>query len=195
MYDTLLQNLPIAQKFATEALAGLGLEKGKYYLLTIHRAENTDSPERLSTILQAASSLDLPVLFPVHPRTKQVLHAAKISPNGAVRSVPPLGYLEMLAFAENAKKILTDSGGVQKEAFYLGTPCVTLREQTEWPETVELGANRLGGVSAQSIREAVFESKNEDWSHTTPYGDGKSAQKIVSEIVNASEDNMHSVRH
>jgi UDP-GlcNAc3NAcA epimerase len=195
MYDTLLQNLPLAQKFATEALEGLGFEKGNYYLLTIHRAENTDNPERLRTILQAASSLDLPVLFPVHPRTKHVLQAAKISPNGAVRCVPPLGYLEMLALGGNAKKILTDSGGVQKEAFYLGIPCVTLREQTEWPETVELGANRLGGVSAQSIREAVFGVQNEDWSHATPYGDGKSAQKIVNEIVNASEDKFQSVSH
>jgi UDP-N-acetylglucosamine 2-epimerase len=186
MYDTLLQNLPLAEKFAKGAMQELGFERGQYYLLTIHRAENTDRPERLRTILQAASSLDLPVLFPVHPRTKNVLAGARISPNGAVRSVPPLGYLEMLALAGNARKILTDSGGVQKEAFYLHVPCVTLRYETEWPETVELGANRLGGASAQSICEAVSAEPKNDWSKATPYGDGKSAHKIVHEIVAAS---------
>ncbi len=191
MYDTLLQNLPLAEKVRKDSLEELGFKRGKYYLLTIHRAENTDSPERLRTILQAASSLDMPVLFPVHPRTKQVLAYAKISPNGAVRCVPPLGYLEMLALAGNACKILTDSGGVQKEAFYLGVPCVTLREQTEWPETVELGANRLGGASVQSIREAVCGVQDKDWSRATPYGDGKSAQNIVGELLAATAQPVH----
>lgn len=184
MYDALLQNLGIADKVADAALEELGVEAGDYYLLTIHRAENTDHPDRLQTILRAASSLELPVLFPVHPRTKHVLTALGITPNGSVRCVNPLGYLEMLALSKRARKILTDSGGVQKEAFYLRVPCVTLRDRTEWPETVELGANRLAGDSVESIQEAVFSTKQVNWSQASPYGDGASANRIVCELLN-----------
>jgi len=100
-----------------------------------------------------------------------------------VRAVPPLGFLEMLAMEKNARKILTDSGGVQKEAFYLGVPCVTLREHTEWPETVECGANRVAGTNPDSIREAVSFDSNSDWSKLSIYGDGKSATKIVDKLL------------
>jgi UDP-GlcNAc3NAcA epimerase len=193
MYDALVQNLPLAEQFAGGALHDFGFERGNYYLLTIHRAENTNAPERLRNILEAASSLTLPVLFPVHPRTKQALASAGISVNGSVHCVPPLGYFEMLALAKDARKIITDSGGVQKEAFYLGVPCVTLREQTEWPETVDLGANRLGGTSPQSIRDAVCEAQDSDWSCATPYGDGRAAQKIVNELLLAAGYPAHNV--
>ncbi|HXM98826.1 MAG TPA: UDP-N-acetylglucosamine 2-epimerase (non-hydrolyzing) [Candidatus Dormibacteraeota bacterium] len=182
MYDALLQNMRLAEECEGETLRQYNLEKGGYYLLTLHRAENTDNPERLGTILQAASSLDMPVLFPVHPRTKQILAGAGISLNGRLRPVTPLGYLEMLAMERYARKILTDSGGVQKEAFYLGVPCVTLRSRTEWPETVEAGANRIAGVSAVAIVDAVQEKIPSDRCGTQPYGDGKAAEKIVSEL-------------
>src|SRR6202035_4333816 len=122
-----------------------------------------NGPERLRNILQAASSLSLPVVFPVHPRTKQVLALAGISVNGTIHCVPPLGYFEMLALARNAHKILTDSGGVQKEAFYLGVPCVTLRERTEWPETVACGANLIAGAEPDSILRAVASNGFADW--------------------------------
>lgn len=185
MYDALLQSLEFAEKNEEEKLRQYGLERGKYYLLTLHRAENTDSANSLRGILDALGKLDLPVLFPVHPRTKHFLEAAEISLNGAIRAVPPLGYHEMLTLEKHSRKILTDSGGVQKEAFYFGVPCVTLRDKTEWPETVELGANRVAGSSPDSILQAATANDQKEWSRSGPYGDGKAADKIVSELLSA----------
>ena len=182
-YDALLQNLRFAEGATEENLQLYGLRSREYYLLTLHRAENTDNPDRLQSILEAASSLDLPVLFPMHPRTKHCITSAGISMNGRLLPVAPLGYLEMIALEKQARKILTDSGGVQKEAFYLGVPCVTLRDQTEWPETVELGANRIAGTNRDSIREAVRSNHISEWRKAAPYGDGKAAKKIVSELL------------
>jgi len=182
-YDALLQNLRFAEGATEENLQQYGLRSREYYLLTLHRAENTDNPERLQSILEAASSLDFPVLFPVHPRTKHCITSAGISMNGRLLPVAPLGYLEMIALEKQARKILTDSGGVQKEAFYLGVPCVTLRDQTEWPETVELGANRIAGTDRDSIREAVRSNHISEWPKAAPYGDGRAAKKIVSELL------------
>jgi UDP-GlcNAc3NAcA epimerase len=186
MYDALLQHLAIAEKSTEENLRELELTRKGYYLLTLHRAENTNNRQRLASILKAVKSLDLPVLFPVHPRTKQLLATARISLNGKIRQVPPLGFLEMIALEKNARKILTDSGGVQKEAFYLGVPCVTLREKTEWPETVESGANCIAGTEPESILRAVEANHLADWSQSAPYGNGKSAEKIVSELLTAA---------
>jgi UDP-GlcNAc3NAcA epimerase len=183
MYDALLQHLTLAEKRTETNLRQFELKSKEYYLLTLHRAENTNDRRRLASILKGVMTLDLPVLFPVHPRTKQVLSLSGISLNGKVRAVPPLGFLEMLAMEKNARKILTDSGGVQKEAFYLGVPCVTLREHTEWPETVECGANRVAGTNPDSIREAVGYDCNSDWSKLSIYGDGKSATKIVDKLL------------
>ncbi len=183
MYDALLQNRILAERGAIERLRQLNLESKAYYLLTLHRAENTNDRNRLREILNAMSPLDLPVLFPIHPRTKHVLADAGISLNGNLRPVPPFGYLEMLGFEKHARVILTDSGGVQKEAFYLEVPCVTLRDRTEWPETVALGANRIAGTTAQSILDAIQANNRQDWSSASPYGDGKAAQRIVSELL------------
>jgi UDP-N-acetylglucosamine 2-epimerase len=183
MYDALLQNWTLAERSASKNLRELGLQSKRYYLLTLHRAENTNDRQRLCEILNAASSLDLPVLFPVHPRTKQVLGGAGISLNGNLRPVPPVGYVEMLGFEKHARTILTDSGGVQKEAFYLKVPCVTLRDRTEWPETVELGANRIAGTTTKSIHDAISANDQQAWREASPYGDGKAAQKIVTELL------------
>jgi len=183
MYDALLQSLPLTEKYAESTLLQYDLQSGGYYLLTIHRAENTSRPEKLKEILETASSLDLPVLFPVHPRTRNVLANSRISLNGKLIPIPPLGYLEMLAMEKHARKILTDSGGVQKEAFYLGVPCVTLRDKTEWPETVSLGANCVAGTTRDHIRAAVMENRTADWSDATPYGDGNAAKRIVSALL------------
>lgn len=185
-YDALLQNLKYAEGTTEENLQQFGLRSGEYYLLTLHRAENTDSPERLQSILEAASSLDFPVLFPVHPRTRHCINSADISMNGKLLAVAPLGYLEMIGLEKHARKILTDSGGVQKEAFYLGVPCITLRDRTEWPETVELGANRIAGTTSDSIREAVQSDHISAWTKCTPYGDGKAAEKIVGELLSST---------
>lgn len=186
MYDALLQHRQSANEFANETLKQFGLKSGEYYLLTIHRAENTDSRDRLDGILRAAASLDLPVLFPVHPRTRRVLDAAGISLNGNLRPVSPLGYFEMLAVESHARKILTDSGGVQKEAFFLGVPCVILRDRTEWPETVELGANRIAGTAPESIREAVHANHKPKPLAAKPYGDGDAARRIVGELLTST---------
>ena len=183
MFDVLLDSLPTAQIQAMELLARLGLESQKYYLLTLHRAENTNNPERWRQILDAAGSLDLPVVFPVHPRTRNVLDGAGVSLDGNTLAVPPLGYFEMLAAEKHARKILTDSGGVQKEAFYLGVPCVTLRDRTEWPETVELHANHIAGTDPARIREVVHSDSCEPDTTSAPYGDGRASQKIVNELL------------
>jgi UDP-N-acetylglucosamine 2-epimerase len=137
----------------------------------------------VDAILEAAGSLDFPVLFPVHPRTRSVLQTSGVEITGKVLPVPPLGYLEMLAIEKHARKILTDSGGVQKEAFYLQVQCVTLREETEWPETVQLGANCMAGSVPQTIAEAVHSDRKVSWTKKTPYGDGKAAERIVNELL------------
>ena len=183
MYDALLQFLPLADEYAKDALQQFDLQGGQYYLLTVHRAENTQSPERLRAILEAVGSLELPVLFPVHPRTRGVLESNAIEVPGKVLPVPPLGYLEMLAVEKHARKILTDSGGVQREAFYLQVQCVTLRDETEWPETVRLGANCIAGTTLESILEAVRSEPKVNWTKKTPYGDGKAAERIVHELL------------
>jgi UDP-GlcNAc3NAcA epimerase len=183
MYDALLQHLTLAEKRMAPKLKELELKSGEYYLLTLHRAENTNNRRRLATILKTVMTLDLPVLFPVHPRTKQVLSLAGISLNHKIRAVPPVGFLEMIALEKNARKILTDSGGVQKEAFYLGVPCITLRDQTEWPETVACGANQVAGTDPDAIREAVRGENHADWSKLSVYGDGTTAARIVDQLL------------
>jgi UDP-N-acetylglucosamine 2-epimerase len=182
-YDALLGNLPLAEMGAPRLLQELGLQGGQYYLLTLHRASNTDQLDNLRSIVEAVGLLDLPVVFPVHPRTRNVLTSANILLGNNIRSVPPLGYLQMLAIEKYACKILTDSGGVQKEAFYLGVPCVTLRKETEWPETVELGANRTTGANPCEIREAAESQYPRNWLDARPYGCGDTATRILHELI------------
>ena len=183
LHDALLQNSAIAEQRAEEHLRSLGIRSKQFYLLTIHRPQNTDNPERLHSICKAASELPLPVLFPVHPRTRKILQEEGISMNGNILTVAPQGYLEMITVESRARMILTDSGGVQKEAFYLRVPCVTLREQTEWTETVEMGANQLVGASYEKILSAIQSPPKTDWHSHRPYGDGTAAKKIVSELA------------
>ncbi|MGA2813042.1 MAG: UDP-N-acetylglucosamine 2-epimerase (non-hydrolyzing) [Candidatus Acidiferrum sp.] len=182
-YDALLGNLQLAEAGATRVLADLGLRNGQYYLLTLHRAANTDHADTLRSIVEAVQHLDLPVLFPVHPRTRNVLSSEQIRLGGNIRPIAPLGYLEMLGLERHACKILTDSGGVQKEAFYLGVPCITLREETEWPETVDLGANRITGTTFGKIREAAASEYPRNWLDARPYGSGDAATKILQELI------------
>ena len=183
MFDALLANLTLAECQANTNLRKLSLDPEMYYLLTLHRAENTDSLGRLKTILDAVGDLPLPVVFPVHPRTSRVIRASNLSMNGNIRAIAPLGYLDMLALAKHACKILTDSGGVQKEAFYLGVPCVTLREETEWPETVEAGANQLVGIDRRKLFAAVQEPHPDFGKIDSPFGRGKAGEHIVRELL------------
>lgn len=185
MYDALLHNLPIAEQMPQNSLEKLGLEPGGYYLLTLHRAENTDNAGNVQSIMQALQQVDLPVVFPVHPRTAKTLAQIKL-PGGRVRQVAPLGYFDMLLLEKNARKILTDSGGVQKEAFYLGVPCITLRQETEWPETVDLGANCLAGIDAKKILQSIHEPEAAFDVASSPFGFGRASNDIVAELLKAS---------
>ncbi|HMA35646.1 MAG TPA: UDP-N-acetylglucosamine 2-epimerase (non-hydrolyzing) [Chloroflexia bacterium] len=156
MYDAVLQAAArAATTVAPDLLARLGLTPGGYLLATVHRAGNTDDPARLRAIVAALNALTEPVLFPVHPRTAKALAALPVALAPHIRRVPPVSYLEMIALEQHARLILTDSGGVQKEAYWLAVPCLTLREETEWVETVEQGWNRLVGADPAQIRAGV----------------------------------------
>ena len=138
-------------------LERLGLTPKNYLLVTVHRAENTDDPQRLQNILSVLAQIKEPVLLPLHPRTRKLIEEldfdASAAPN--LRLIEPLGYLEMVRLEKSARLILTDSGGIQKEAYWLGVPCITLRDETEWLETVELGWNTLVGADPQRILNAL----------------------------------------
>lgn len=182
MYDAVLQYAELAER-RSRILDELGLEKQGYALATVHRAENTDDPERLRAILlglEGISREGLPVILPLHPRTRKEIRRLGIALD-AVRIVDPVSYLDMLLLEKNARAILTDSGGVQKEAFFFQVPCVTLREETEWVETVEAGWNVLVGCEPERIVQAALEARpgvESAW----PYGDGRAAERIINEF-------------
>jgi len=136
-------------------LSRLSLTKQMYLLVTVHRGENTDDPARLAAIMHALNSLGEPVVFPAHPRTRKALAAAGLQSHRHVRLIEPVGYLDMIALTGSARMVLTDSGGLQKEACWLGIPCLTMREETEWVETVTSGWNRLVGSDPEEIITAV----------------------------------------
>lgn len=182
MYDASMYMYDIADR-ESFILDKLELEKGKFILSTCHRAENTDDPDRLSAVLSALNevSREMAVVLPLHPRTRKMAKQHGISFGAAVRVVEPVSYLDMVKLESCAAVVATDSGGVQKEAYFYRVPCVTLREETEWLETLNGGWNRLappmdGGI-AQAIRDAL---SSERFDYTAPYGDGRAAEKIVS---------------
>lgn len=154
------------------------LNKG-WYLSTIHRAENTDAKEKIEGILAALEELDYPVIFPVHPRTrKMVMEICEREEYQNIICVNPIGYKEMLYFTKNAVKAVTDSGGLQKEAYILRTPCVTVRDQTEWVETLNGGHNILAKPNKADILDKVMNTK-QDWdNHPDYYGTGNAAELI-----------------
>lgn len=162
------------------ALARTGVLEKSYYLATVHRAENTDQPARLAGIFEALGRLDAPVVLPLHPRTRKRLVDADLRPAETIRIVEPQGYLDMLRLEEGAVCVLTDSGGIQKEAYYVGTPCVTLRDETEWVETVAAGWNVLAGADPERIVEAVRTARGATVrARPVLYGDGFAARRIA----------------
>jgi len=178
MYDAVLQFSEIARRQST-ILEDLGIKSKEYLLATVHRPYNADVPENLQNILSAFIEINEPIIFPVHPRTKQCLINSKLSiQNSKLRCIPPVGYLEMLMLEQNAKAILTDSGGMQKEAYWFGVPCITLRDETEWVETVEAGWNVVVGADRKKIVDAVRCFKT-DKPRPELYGNGRAAEKIV----------------
>lgn len=187
MYDAILHNSAIAEQ-RSDVLARLGLASGSYALATVHRPYNTDNPQRLQSILLAFADLDLPVVLPVHPRTRQRLTDLGLSdPKSKIQNlelIAPVGYLDMLALERHARLILTDSGGVQKEAFFFAVPCLTLRDETEWVETVEAGWNQVVGADRATIVRAAREFRPVGAPQQF-LGDGHSAEQMVALLTQA----------
>ena len=158
MYDAVLQFGEIARQRST-ILQDLDLQPNGYLLATVHRQANTDNPKNLRDILTAFAEIEEPIIFPIHPRTRQkIVEFDLLSPQPTMRNpkfIEPVGYLDMLMLEQSARMILTDSGGIQKEAYWLGVPCVTLREETEWVETVQAGWNILTSADPVQIVTAV----------------------------------------
>jgi UDP-N-acetylglucosamine 2-epimerase len=173
-------------------LAGLRLSPGGYGLATIHRQENADDPARLRSLFESFSRLaekDRPIVVPLHPRTRNALRAmpVRLDLGPSVLLIPPVTYLDMIALETSAAVILTDSGGVQKEAAFAGVPCLTLRDETEWPETVEAGFNRVVGTDPERIARGFHAALKSSRSKPTVgsiYGNGSAARRIVGAIVN-----------
>lgn len=161
----------------------LSLGPKEYYLTTIHRPENTDNRDNLAAIMGALDRLDRAVVMPLHPRTRKMLAELGITVGKNIHVIDPLGYLDMLRLARHASCILTDSGGLQKEAYYLNVPCVTMRGETEWVETVEAGWNIVTGPHPDKISTAVATLNNCNLPHPTLYGDGTAAEKIVALFI------------
>jgi UDP-GlcNAc3NAcA epimerase len=161
-----------------EVLQRYGLKRRSYLLATMHRSENTNDSSRLSRILNAINALEEQVVFPMHPRTRRAISQGGYRLKPHVQVIDPLGYLEMVSLTDSAALVLTDSGGLQKEAYWLGVPCLTLREETEWVETVQAGWNILVGSDSEKIVRTVrsFEPRN---LRPVLYGDGSAAAKCV----------------
>lgn len=158
----------------------------RFYLLTLHRAENTDEPGRIASIARAVNEQkDIQAVFPVHPRTRKTIERLGISFGPHVRMIDPVGYFDMLALEDACDFVMTDSGGVQKEAYFFGKPCITLRESTEWVELVEAGWNRLVGADEALIRDAI---KNIDVKGISGrlYGEGKAGRDICEMLIASS---------
>jgi UDP-GlcNAc3NAcA epimerase len=201
MYDAVLYNLELAAR-KSKILERLALEPRSYAVATIHRAENTDDDQRLGNLLQvfndiAANSFHL--VLPLHPRTAKLVRSRfpEWSPHPCLRTTEPIGHLDMLWLVAHARMTLTDSGGLQKEAFFLGCPCITLREETEWVETIRAGGNVLSGIETGKIRaamstyETLFPSGKADFSAAVAasFGDGHAADMIKNALLSSWRQN------
>lgn len=179
--DAVQQNLAIADRRGN-TLEAIGISRKDFFLVTAHRAENVDDKARLSGILAGLSAVGREhgkeVLFPMHPRTRERMKMFGLAADW-VRIIEPLGFLEFLQLEANAALVLTDSGGVQEETCILGVPCVTLRENTERPETIDVGSNILAGTDPSRIAMAVREQLSRRRSWTSPFGDGHAGERIV----------------
>lgn len=170
------------------ALSTLGLNPMEYFLVTLHRQENVDNQERFSSILEGlakvATEFHLPVIYPIHPRSRKMMKKLSLEAKN-LKLVEPLDFLSFLQLESYARLILTDSGGVQEEACILSVPCVTLRDNTERPETIEVGSNMLAGATSEKIVECskIMLGRENTWRN--PFGDGKAGERIV-EILKES---------
>ena len=184
MYDASIYYSKIAEK-KSDILERFDLEKNQYILATIHRAENTNFKERMSNIIRALNEQDEKIILPLHPRTKKYIEEYGLKLNDNINIIEPTGYLDTVMLEKHCKKIVTDSGGIQKEAFFVDKPCITLRDETEWVETVESGHNILVGADYEKIFYAIKNFNNAK-TKDNYYGNGDAADKIC-EILH---DNM-----
>lgn len=186
MYDVALHMREKART-QSDVLRRLGVEQGKFVLATCHRQENTDDPARLGAIVEAFRqiSADTKLVLPLHPRTRKLLDDATRQKLSNVILTDPLGFLDMVALEQAAQVVVTDSGGVQKEAFFYGVPCVTMRDETEWVETVSLGWNTIVGADTGRIVSAVrtASAQRPEASTAKPYGDGRAAEHVVDHLL------------
>ena len=181
--DVMVDSFRWAQSRSEGQLPQVARDLDGYLLVTLHRAENVDDPARLAALL-AMLDLDRPVIFPVHPRTSDAISRAAIGLPPNVHAIDPVGYLAMVALECHAQAIATDSGGVQKEAYLAGVPCVTLRTETEWVETVAAGWNRVIGIDGGALRAALDDAGFMDRARARPdlFGDGMAAKRIVAAL-------------
>lgn len=185
MMDALMQNIKIAEKNSA-ILKELNFEKKQYILATIHRAENTDDRKKLTSIINALLASNEQIVLPLHPRTKKYLERYSLTDrfvNSNIAIIKSADYLDMLVLEKNAKKIVTDSGGVQKEAYFFKVPCITLRKVTEWKETVDDKYNKLVGANTKNIVKAIKSFEIKQKSHHS-YGKGDASKKIVKILLN-----------
>lgn len=180
MFDAVLHFKKMAET-KQSIIESIGVEHDKYILTTIHRAENTNDINRLRNIIEALNECGKNVVLPLHPRTKKYMDSYGLKFNSNIKLIEPVGYLEMITLEMHAQKIVTDSGGVQKEAFFMKKPCITMRDETEWVETVENGWNVIVGTDKEKILNNIvnFEPKE---AQKEIFGDGKAAEKILSLI-------------
>jgi len=182
MIDTLLTQLPKAVKPAL--WDEFHLQRKSYYVLTMHRPSNVDDPEKFANWMKVLDSAGLPIIFPVHPRTKKNFSSLKLKPKN-ILSCDPLSYLEFIYLIKESKAVITDSGGVQEETTVLGIPCLTLRNNTERPETVTTGTNEMIGDSFEKLSEAIHRLKVGEWKkgNIPALWDGHTAERIISILL------------
>ncbi|MFW9853005.1 MAG: non-hydrolyzing UDP-N-acetylglucosamine 2-epimerase [Candidatus Thorarchaeota archaeon] len=190
MVDAILRNSERAESISS-ILEDINLKRKEYLLLTLHRQENVDFKDRLESILTSLNQIEEKVVFPIHPRTKKMVDKFNFQSylnNENIITIEPVGYLDFIKLEKHAQIILTDSGGIQKEALTLEVPCLTLRDNTEWIETIEMGVNKLVGAEENLIVNGINDiisniSKYDKMNWINPYGDGLSSEKIVEEIL------------
>lgn len=180
--DAVYQHVKLAEK-KTRVLETLGLEPERFFLVTVHRQENVDDRERFKEILTGLSMIqdayDLPVVYPIHPRAKKMMQRFHLADNNRIMFIDPVDFFSFLQLEQHARLVLTDSGGVQEETCILGKPCVTLRENTERPETIDVGANVLAGTHPEKILDQVSVMMDSTKAWENPFGDGTSGKQIL----------------
>lgn len=194
MYDAYLQNLPLAKKHKS-LLKEHGVTENNYYLATCHRAETTDDKQRLTNVVEALKNSDKTILFPIHPRTEKMLKQFNIyddiEKNDNIITMKAAGYLEFLLFGHYANKIITDSGGVQREAFFMEKPCVVIYDESSWPEIENAGWQIVTGLNVESMISGIQNYRLPDGPKPNIFGDGDASEKTMNKIYEFDFNNWH----